>query len=142
MFRQYKAHPWHGVSIGNLYPEIVTAFVEIVPTDTVKYEVDKDSGYLSIDRPQKYSNVIPALYGFLPQTYSGQQVAEICNKALGRTDIVGDGDPIDIFNSSTLIGEGKTINLNDIKMNKGVKKEKQKTALSPKTKQAPRFPGR
>ena len=39
MFRQYKAHPWHGVSIGNLYPEIVTAFVEIVPTDTVKYEV-------------------------------------------------------------------------------------------------------
>ena len=94
MFRQYKAHPWHGVSIGNLYPEIVTAFVEIVPT--VKYEVDKDSGYLSIDRPQKYSNVIPALYGFLPQTYSGQQVAELCNKALERTDIVGDGDPIDI----------------------------------------------
>ena len=96
MFRQYKAHPWHGVSIGNLYPEIVTAFVEIVPTDTVKYEVDKDSGYLSIDRPQKYSNIIPALYGFLPQTYSGQQVAELCNKALGRTDIVGDGDPVDI----------------------------------------------
>ena len=96
MFRQYKAHPWHGVSIGNLYPEIVTAFVEIVPTDTVKYEVDKDSGYLSIDRPQKYSNVIPALYGFLPQTYSGQQVAELCNKALERTDIVGDGDPVDI----------------------------------------------
>lgn len=96
MFRQYKAHPWHGVSIGNLYPEIVTAFIEIVPTDTVKYEVDKDSGYLSIDRPQKYSNVIPALYGFLPQTYSGQQVADLCNKALGRTDIVGDGDPVDI----------------------------------------------
>ncbi len=96
MFRQYKAHPWHGVSIGNLYPKIVTAFIEIVPTDTVKYEVDKVSGYLSIDRPQKYSNVIPALYGFLPQTYSGQQVAEISNRALGRTDIVGDGDPVDI----------------------------------------------
>ena len=62
----------------------------------MKYEVDKDSGYLSIDRPQKYSNVIPALYGFLPQTYSGQQVAELCNKALERTDIVGDGDPVDI----------------------------------------------
>jgi inorganic pyrophosphatase len=96
MFRQYKAHPWHGVSIGNAYPEIVTAYIEIVPTDTVKYEVDKDSGYLSIDRPQKYSNVIPALYGFIPQTYSGQQVAELCNKALNRNDIVGDGDPIDI----------------------------------------------
>jgi inorganic pyrophosphatase len=96
MFRQYKAHPWHGVSIGTAYPEIVTAFIEIVPTDTVKYEVDKDSGYLSIDRPQKYSNVIPALYGFLPQTYSGQKVAELSNKSLGRTDIVGDGDPVDI----------------------------------------------
>jgi inorganic pyrophosphatase len=96
MFRQYKAHPWHGVSIGNRYPDIVTAFIEIVPTDTVKYEVDKDSGYLSIDRPQKYSNVVPALYGFIPQTYSGQQVADVSNRALGRDDIVGDGDPIDI----------------------------------------------
>lgn len=96
MFRQYKSHPWHGVSIGDKYPELVTAYVEIVPTDTVKYEVDKESGYLSIDRPQKYSNVVPALYGFIPQTYSGKQVAELCNKALGRTDIIGDGDPVDV----------------------------------------------
>ncbi|MDR1763370.1 MAG: inorganic pyrophosphatase [Dysgonamonadaceae bacterium] len=96
MYKQFKAHPWHGVSIGNMYPEVVTAFIEIVPTDTVKYEVDKETGYLSIDRPQKYSNIIPALYGFIPQTYSGTQVAELSNKALGRTDIVGDGDPVDI----------------------------------------------
>ncbi|GHT59616.1 inorganic pyrophosphatase [Bacteroidia bacterium] len=96
MYRQYKAHPWHGVSIGNSYPEVLTAFIEIVPTDTVKYEVDKESGYLSIDRPQMYSNIIPALYGFIPQTYSSVQVAELSNIALGRTDIVGDGDPVDI----------------------------------------------
>jgi inorganic pyrophosphatase len=96
MYRQYKAHPWHGVSIGNMYPEVVTAYIEIVPTDTVKYEVDKESGYLSIDRPQKYSNVIPALYGFIPQTYSGCQVAELSNLSLNRHDIIGDSDPIDI----------------------------------------------
>lgn len=92
----YKAHPWHGISIGNDAPEIVTSFIEMVPTDAVKYEVDKESGYLSIDRPQKYSNLVPALYGFLPQTYSDKKVAELTNKQLNRTDILGDGDPIDI----------------------------------------------
>jgi len=96
MFRKYKSHPWHGVSIGHLYPDIVTAFIEIVPTDTVKYEVDKETGYLSIDRPQKYSNIVPALYGFIPQTYSGKRVADVCNEYLNRKDIVGDGDPVDI----------------------------------------------
>lgn len=93
---RYKSHPWHGVDIGEDAPEIVTCFIEIVPTDTVKYEVDKLSGYLRIDRPQQYSNVVPALYGFIPQTYSGDSVAEVSRQALGRTDIVGDGDPIDI----------------------------------------------
>jgi inorganic pyrophosphatase len=96
MFRKYKSHPWHGVSIGNLYPDVVTVYIEIVPTDTVKYEIDKESGYLSIDRPQKYSNVTPALYGFIPQTYSGKRVAELSNYYLNRNDIVGDGDPVDI----------------------------------------------
>lgn len=93
---RYKAHPWHGVDVGNRIPEVVTCFIEIVPTDTVKYEVDKETGYLSIDRPQKYSNIIPALYGFIPQTYSADRVAEITNKALNRTDIKGDNDPVDI----------------------------------------------
>ncbi len=67
----YKAHPWHGISVGDNAPEKVTVFVEIVPSDTIKYEVDKESGYLKIDRPQKYSNIIPSLYGFIPQTYCG-----------------------------------------------------------------------
>lgn len=93
---RYKAHPWHGINIGDKVPEVVTCFIEIVPTDTVKYEVDKETGYLSIDRPQKYSNIIPALYGFIPQTYSADRVADITNLALGRTDIKGDSDPVDI----------------------------------------------
>jgi len=93
---RYKSHPWHGVYIGKDAPEVVTAFIEVVPTDTVKYEIDKDSGYLRLDRPQKYSNVIPALYGFIPQTFAGVKVGEYCNLKTGRTDIVGDGDPIDI----------------------------------------------
>lgn len=93
---RYKAHPWHGINIGDKVPEVVTCFIEIVPTDTVKYEVDKETGYLSIDRPQKYSNIIPALYGFIPQTYSADRVADVTNMALGRTDIKGDSDPVDI----------------------------------------------
>jgi inorganic pyrophosphatase len=41
-----KSHPWHGVFIGNDYPNTVTTYIEIVPTDTVKYEIEKNSGYL------------------------------------------------------------------------------------------------
>ena len=66
------------------------------PTDTVKYEVDKESGYLTLDRPQKFSNIVPSLYGFLPRTYCGPKMAELTNRALVRTDIEGDGDPLDI----------------------------------------------
>lgn len=93
---RYKSHPWHGVDIGDKAPALVTAYIEVVPSDTVKYEVDKRSGYLMIDRPQKYSNVVPALYGFLPQTYCGENIGKHCSEALGKEGIKGDGDPIDI----------------------------------------------
>jgi inorganic pyrophosphatase len=93
---RYKSHPWHGVDIGKNAPDIVTSFIEMVPTDTVKFEVDKISGYLRIDRPQKYSNVVPALYGFLPQTFSGNKVAELSRLKTNMEGIKGDGDPIDI----------------------------------------------
>jgi inorganic pyrophosphatase len=93
---RYKSHPWHGIDIGREAPVLVTAFIEMVPTDTVKYEIDKETGYLKIDRPQKYSNVVPALYGFVPQTFSSAKVAEFCMEKSGRKDIKGDGDPIDI----------------------------------------------
>lgn len=93
---RYKSHPWHGIDIGKNAPDILTAYIEIVPRDTVKYEVDKASGYLRIDRPQKYSNTIPALYGFIPQTYCGTEVGKFCQEKTGRTNIKGDGDPLDI----------------------------------------------
>lgn len=93
---RYKSHPWHGIDIGKNAPDVVTAYIEMTTTDTVKYEIDKQSGFLRIDRPQKYSNVVPALYGFVPQTFSSEKVAEYCMEKTGRSDIKGDGDPIDI----------------------------------------------
>ena len=93
---RHKAHPWHGVDIGKNSPEEVVSFIEMVPTDTVKYEVDKATGYLTIDRPQKYSNILPALYGFIPQTYCGENVGRISSKILNREEIIGDHDPLDI----------------------------------------------
>ncbi len=93
---RYKSHPWHGIEIGEKSPEIITSFIEMVPTDTVKYEADKASGYLSIDRPQKFSSILPALYGFIPQTYCDTNVAKKSATILKRPEIVGDGDPLDI----------------------------------------------
>jgi len=93
---RYKSHPWHGVSIGDNVPNIVTSFIEVVPSDTIKYELDKETGFLKVDRPQKYSNAFPALYGFIPQTFCGDEVAENCNFHTDRTDIIGDNDPLDI----------------------------------------------
>jgi inorganic pyrophosphatase len=91
-----KAHPWHGITIGEDQPKCVNAFIEIVPTDTVKYEVDKKSGYLKIDRPQLFSNVCPTPYGFIPQTFCGNRVGKFCEEKTGRIGIKGDGDPLDI----------------------------------------------
>lgn len=97
MFRTNKAHPWHGIEIGEDAPAEVTVFIEIVPRDTVKYEADKDTGYLKIDRPQQYSNVVPANYGFIPKTYCGERLANVVR---GKTNIPvtgGDRDPLDIL---------------------------------------------
>ena len=96
IIQSHKSHPWHGIPLGDNAPEEVTAFIEIVPTDTVKYEVDKVSGYLTIDRPQKFSNIVPALYGFLPRTLCSTNMAARTMEVLGRDDIKGDGDPLDI----------------------------------------------
>lgn len=92
----FKAHPWHGISPGERAPQAVTSFIEIVPTDVVKYELDKGSGHLRIDRPQRYSSMCPTLYGFVPQTYCGDSAAKRCMDRTGRTGIKGDGDPLDI----------------------------------------------
>jgi inorganic pyrophosphatase len=92
----FKSHPWHGIAAHSDDPDRLTCYIEMVPTDTVKYELDKVSGLLSVDRPQAYSNVCPSLYGLVPRTYCGPQVARRCSERLGRADLVGDGDPLDV----------------------------------------------
>lgn len=92
----YRSHPWHGLSLGDDAPNIINCYVEMVPTDTVKYEIDKETGILKVDRPQRYSSLCPTLYGLLPRTYAGQRVANYCAAKINQVDIVGDGDPLDV----------------------------------------------
>jgi inorganic pyrophosphatase len=94
--RLFTSHPWHGVPLGEDAPRVVTAYIEIVPTDTVKYELDKETGLLKVDRPQKYSNICPTPYGFIPRTLCADRVGRLCSERTGRAAIVGDGDPMDI----------------------------------------------
>jgi inorganic pyrophosphatase len=88
---RWRPHPWHGLEIGPEAPHIVNAYIEITPFDLVKYEVDKATGYLRVDRPQRTSSQPPALYGFVPQTYCGVRVGKLAPGAAR-----GDGDPLDI----------------------------------------------
>ncbi len=91
-----QAHPWHGVSPGPTAPELCTCYIEMVPTDAVKYEVDKATGILKLDRPQRYSNQPPCLYGFVPRTLCDALVGARCAQRTNRSNIAGDGDPIDV----------------------------------------------
>ncbi len=90
-FYRWRPHPWHGLEIGPNPPQIVNAYIEITPFDLVKYEVDKTTGYLKVDRPQRSSSQPPTLYGFIPRTYCGNHVG-----SLSANTIRGDGDPLDI----------------------------------------------
>jgi inorganic pyrophosphatase len=92
----FQAHPWHGVMPGENAPELVNAYIEIVPTDAVKYELDKASGHLRVDRPQRFSSMCPTLYGFIPQTFCDKEVAALCAQRTGLTGIQGDKDPMDV----------------------------------------------
>jgi inorganic pyrophosphatase len=92
----FQAHPWHGIVPGREAPAVVNAYIELVPTDTVKYELDKPSGHLRLDRPQRFSSLCPTPYGFIPQTFCGPEVAKLCEERTGQTGIRGDGDPMDI----------------------------------------------
>src|SRR5215467_7305010 len=88
---QFRPHPWHGLETGPNPPEILNAYIEITPFDLMKYEVDKVSGYLRVDRPQRSSAQHPALYGFVPRTYCAERVRKLAPRAKR-----GDGDPLDI----------------------------------------------
>lgn len=90
-FYRWRPHPWHGLQTGPKPPGIVHAYIEITPFDLVKYELDKETGYLRVDRPQRGSSAPPTLYGIIPRTYCGQRVG-----ALTEAAERGDGDPLDI----------------------------------------------
>ncbi len=93
----FQPHPWHGVALREKgQNEYVNAFIEIVPSDKIKYELDKASGFLKIDRPQKFTNVMPAMYGLVPKTYCAEKCAEYTSKILDRK-LEGDHDPLDIL---------------------------------------------
>ena len=91
----FRPHPWHGIDPGPGFPDHLIAYIEIVPTDGVKYEIDKQSGYLKVDRPQRFSSFCPTLYGFVPRTYCGRAVAAHALPGSPAVDR-GDGDPLDI----------------------------------------------
>lgn len=74
-----KFHPWHHVSYGHRTPEFVNGIIEIPKNSRAKYELDKESGMLMLDRVLYSSINYPANYGFIPKTY--------CD----------DGDPLDIL---------------------------------------------
>jgi len=90
-FYRWRPHPWHGLEIGEKSPDVVNAYIEMTPFDAVKYEVDKATGYLQVDRPQLTSSMPPTLYGFIPRTFCGPRV-----HALSPGSQRGDGDPLDI----------------------------------------------
>ncbi len=71
----FRPHPWHGLEVGPDPPALLNAYIEITPFDLMKYEVDKGSGYLRVDRPQRSSAQHPSLYGFIPRTYCGDRVS-------------------------------------------------------------------
>ena len=90
-FYRWRPHPWHGLEVGPQPPERVYAYIEMTPFDFIKYEVDKTTGYLYVDRPQRTTSTTPALYGFIPRTYCDERV-----RALSQNAVRGDGDPLDI----------------------------------------------
>lgn len=90
-FYRWRPHPWHGLDVGPNPPSLVNAYIELTPYDRVKYEIDKKTGYLQVDRPNRTSSFCPTLYGFIPQTYCGERVKKLMPQAKQ-----GDHDPLDI----------------------------------------------
>jgi inorganic pyrophosphatase len=107
-FSRWRPHPWHGLDVGPEPPGMVTAYIEITPFDSVKYELDKGTGYIRVDRPQRSSAQPPSLYGFIPQTYCGSRVAALSSAEVEEAD----HDPLDIC----VLSE-RPVNRSDIIMN-------------------------
>lgn len=63
-------NPWHAVSVGDGFPQLVNAIIEIPKGSKAKYELDKETGLLKLDRVLFSAVHYPANYGFIPRTYS------------------------------------------------------------------------
>lgn len=87
-----QQHPWHRVSPGKDVPRFVTAVIEIAQGTKTKYEIDKESGMLKLDRILKTSMVYPTNYGFIPQSYCGDKdpldILVICSEKLQPNSLV------------------------------------------------------
>ncbi|HEX8333325.1 MAG TPA: inorganic diphosphatase [Segetibacter sp.] len=70
---QQILHPWHGVHYGEEAPRMVNAVIEIPQGSRAKYEIDKPTGLLRLDRVIYSSFYYPTNYGFIPQTYGGDK---------------------------------------------------------------------
>jgi len=103
-------HPWHGISYGDQAPRIVNAVIEIPQGSRIKYEIDKSSGLLKLDRVIYSSFHYPSNYGFIPKTYgddkdpldilvlSGQSIQPMCiveAKVIGVMQMIDGGDADD-----------------------------------------------
>lgn len=103
-------HPWHGVSYGDQAPRFVNAIIEIPQGSHAKYEIDKSSGLLKLDRVIYSSFFYPTNYGFIPQTYgddkdpldilvlsslSIQPMCLVTAKVIGVMQMVDQGDADD-----------------------------------------------
>lgn len=108
-FNRWRRHPWHGLhsQADDAAEGVVQVYIEMLPTDVVKYELDKASGFLMVDRPQRTTSSPPALYGFIPRTYCAEEVAKRCPGVE-----VADGDPLDIC-----VYSERHINRSDIILN-------------------------
>jgi inorganic pyrophosphatase len=92
----HALHPWHGIDPRVDGSGLVCAFIEIVPGADFKFELDKPSGWLRVDRPQRYASRPPAMYGLIPRTCCATQVGQRGAEMTGISDLAGDGDPMDI----------------------------------------------
>lgn len=103
-------HPWHGISYGNQAPEIVNAVIEIPKGSKAKYEIDKPSGLLKLDRVIHSAFHYPINYGFIPKTYGGdkdpldilvlssvsiQPLCIVAAKVIGVMQMIDSGDADD-----------------------------------------------
>jgi inorganic pyrophosphatase len=69
MIERNNRNPWHYIDIGDKAPQILKCIIEIPKGSKAKYELDKETGYLKLDRVLFSAVHYPANYGFIPKTY-------------------------------------------------------------------------